>query len=503
MGETRLLDAADWTLAALLMLLGLGLRLVWFSGYGLGDDILFRHDLHTLLTTHQVPADNMAYRVTWWLPTAVTCRLFGVGEAGLLTPVIAVTTAGIGVLYAFGRMLWGRPGGVIAAALLIVTPFDFAWATMMNLDAFCSVFSALCLLFFLRALAADDPVARRRAWVAAAVSLWLAFHAKVSAVFLVPALLVIAWSRRDRIDRTARAFVGTAVLLFGISAVASYVFTGDVLAPYHVEITTQGLQGDVAIQFHRLNADTFWAYPRWLLRPDRYGHLLFGLVPQTLLVLAALGPLLGLRSAWPIFWWFAFVFLGMEFNIQRVAGVWIAGFRNLRHAHVFIYPLILLLTGYLVSLRARRPWAAAAIIALLIAVGGWQSIATARVTRVSFADRRAVCRILQTMPPKTVVSDFQIETWCGLLDMHGLAFRSDLHSFDPSERRKQIALLGDVYLVTGGGREPYFGCIDCIPLAAELDPTQWRLLAEVPGPDGATPWRAEPARIWTRAAAAP
>jgi hypothetical protein len=252
-----------------------------------------------------------------------------------------------------------------------------------------------------------------------------------------------------------------------------------------------------------LNADTFWAYPRWLLRPDRYGHLLFGLVPQTLLVLAALGPLLGLRSAWPIFWWFAFVFLGMEFNIQRVAGVWIAGFRNLRHAHVFIYPLILLLTGYLVSLRARRPWAAAAIIALLIAVGGWQSIATARVTRVSFADRRAVCRILQTMPPKTVVSDFQIETWCGLLDMHGLAFRSDLHSFDPSERRKQIALLGDVYLVTGGGREPYFGCIDCIPLAAELDPTQWRLLAEVPGPDGATPWRAEAARIWTRAAAAP
>src|SRR5262249_58850202 len=107
---------------------------------------------------------------------------------------------------------------------------------------FCSVFSALCLLFFLRALAADDPVARRRAWVAAAVSLWLAFHAKVSAVFLVPALLVIAWSRRDRIDRTARAFVGTAVLLFGISAGGGSGFTRGRLAPPPLPVSPRGAQ---------------------------------------------------------------------------------------------------------------------------------------------------------------------------------------------------------------------------------------------------------------------
>jgi hypothetical protein len=163
-----------------------------------------------------------------------------------------------------------------------------------------------------------------------------------------------------------------------------------------------------------------------------------------------------------------------------------------------VYPIVLLLAGYLVGLRARAPRVADGVLAILLGVGLWQSVATADVTRGSFADRRAVCHFLQTLPPKPVWSDFQIATWCGILDMNGWTFRSDLHSFDAKIRRDEIARIQSGYLVTGGGREPWYGCIDCIPQAAELDPSQWRLVKEFPGPRRPTVSRTEPARIWER-----
>ena len=84
-------------------------------------------------------------------------------------------------------------------------------------------------------------------------------------------------------------------------------------------------------------------------------------------------------------------------------------------------------------------------------------------------------------------------------------------------RKAQLAAATEGYLVTGGGREPYYGCWDCIPRAEEMTPGQWKLLAEFPGPearassrfwlarlleipglDVPTAWRAEPVRIWER-----
>src|SRR5437879_1196601 len=67
----------------------------------------------------------------------------------------------------------------------------------------------------------------------------------------------------------------------------------------------------------------------------------------------------------------------MEFNVQRIGDYWISGFRNVRHAHVFIYPLILLLTGYLVALWAKLGWAAAACCVALVAAA-WQSVSAAK-----------------------------------------------------------------------------------------------------------------------------
>jgi len=489
-----LLDRTDLLPMVGLMALGLVARVVWRSGWGLGDDVLYRHFIYNILNVHIIPADNTSYRVAWWFPTALACRVFGMSEVGMILPITLIDTLAIGLLYAFGKALWGREGGVIAALLVVVCPLDFAWSTMLASDFFISFFTALTFLCILRTFAHEDAAAKRRLWAAAAVALLLAYHSKVSAVLLAPPIAFICLRRWRDLGRPFLTFLGTAVVLFGVSALVAYVIAGDPLAPYHSEISFQGLQGDVAIQFHRLTENVFWLYPRWLFYPNAWGNRFYSLYPHLVVAFVLVGWLFGLRSSLDVAVWLVVVFLGMQFNMQNVNGVWVSGFRNVRHLHVVVYPMVLMLTGYLVTLHRRLPRTADVFFAALVAFSAWQSVSTATKTHVAFADRRNAVHYLMGLPQKTVYSDFQINTWASIVSWE-VPFK-ELEGFDRRKRRQEIAAIDSGYLVTGGAREPYYGCIDCIPLAEEISGPQWHLLREFPGPKEPLAWRPEPLRIW-------
>ena len=499
--QKSLLDGTDlaWMLA--LMTLGLALRLLYFSGFGLADDQIFRGNIAFILNNKTFTGDNIAYRITWLVPAALFCKIFGLTELGMILPITATAILGIGLIYAFGKALWGRQGALIATILLIVHPLDFAWSTMFTNDIPLSFFSALSILLVLRAIQQEDAAWKCRLWILAGVSLWLAFQAKISAVFLAPVIALICWTNRRRLGPQFFDFLATAGVLFGATLLMYYLFTGDLFAPYHVELRFQGLVGPEG-PAHRLTAEWFWTYVKLLFFPDRWGDFLFSVYPHLLVVLAVASWFWGIRTSPEVFWWFAFVFLGMQFNIQRAGGVWITGFRNIRHGHVFIYPLILMLTGYLVELRLRRsrlwPKLWHGLVGALLVFSAWQSVAAASKTEIAFADRRNVCQYLTTVPRKVIYSDGAIYTWCAILEVKGRPWQfKELHTFDKQQRKTEIAAITSGYLVTGGGREPIYGCFDCIPRADEiLDRQKWRLLKEFPGPEKPTPWRPEPLRLW-------
>ena len=217
----------------LVLLMAMGLRLRYFSGLGLGDDLLLRNDILTIVHNGHVNFGPNGYRFMWWIPTVLTCRLFGLGEAGFITPIAIFDALGIVLVGVFARRLWGSRAGIIAALLLAVLPLDVAWSTMLASDILLSFFSALCVFFVVRALGEDDVGRRGRAWMLAAVALWLAYHAKVSGVLLVPALAVIGWANRRALDATVFRFLGIAALLFGGSCLVFYVRHGDALAPFN------------------------------------------------------------------------------------------------------------------------------------------------------------------------------------------------------------------------------------------------------------------------------
>lgn len=491
-----LLEWADLSWMVALMAAGLGLRLLYFSGYGLDDDQIFRGNIAFFLHRKSLTGDNVSYRLTWLLPAALSCKIFGLTELGMIFPITATATLGIGLVYAFGKALWGRVGALIAALLLIVQPLDFAWSTMLTNDVPLSFFSALSIFLMLRALDHEDSAWKLRLWILAGVSLWLAYNAKISAVLLAPAIALICWRNRRRLGPQFLGFLAAVGALFGATMLVYYLFTGDPFTPYHAELRFQGLVGPEA-PAHRLTSEWFWTYVKFLFFRDRLGDFLFSVYPHLLVVLAGASWFLGIRTSRDVFWWFLLVFLGMQFNIQRAGEVWITGFRNIRHAHVFVYPLVLLLTGYLVELRLKRARLFHAVLAILLGVSGWQSVSTASKTHVAFAEMRDGCGFLATLPQKVIYSDGKLPTWCAILEIRGRKWQfRELHSWDREKRKAEIAAITSGYVVTGGGREPYYGCRDCVIRADELSPSKWRLIREFPGSAKPTPWRPEPLRIW-------
>jgi hypothetical protein len=121
--RARLLEGVDWAWMLALMAAGLVLRLLYWSGFGLIDDVLFRHFIASSLWNHGVLHDNFTYRFTWWIPTALFGRFMGLSEQSMILPITFAATLGTGVMYALGKQLFGRTGGIIAA-LLLVTPID-------------------------------------------------------------------------------------------------------------------------------------------------------------------------------------------------------------------------------------------------------------------------------------------------------------------------------------------------------------------------------------------
>src|SRR5579885_488897 len=481
--------------AVLLVTAGTTLRLAYFSGYGLGDDPNFKATIESIVSNGPViwlPKQAYTYRVTWWLPTGVACRLFGVSERALILPITAMAVLGMIVVFAFAPLLWGLAGAVIAR-LLTTYPPDSAWSTMLTNDICCSLGGALCVLAAVAALRAPPGSRRQWLWVACAANLLIVYHAKASAIVLVCPIAVAGWLARDRVTRDDWVFPIAVSILFGLAFLFAYALTGDALVPFFWEIRDGGLLNADAAEYHRL-ADSFWSFPRWLFWRDRYGHFLNGLDAIVFVVLATLSPWLGVRTDLVILAWLLVTFVSLQFQMLPRGGVWVTIFRNMRHMHVLVYPLVLLLTGYLVELRRRRPRLAHATLAGLLGFGLWQSVATANVTHVAFGDMRAAATYLARLPRKPVYADIHLVSWWQILGVPGWTFQA--LSWDPVVRRRELANVADGYAVTGGGREPYFGCNTCIARAMELDPDRWILLKEFPGPREPVAWRLEPLRIW-------
>src|SRR5438067_7298548 len=169
----------------------LGRQSYWFDGLFTVSLVRtsFSYMLFRIPRTEATP--YLYYLIAWPL-----VRVFGLHEAGLRSLSALFGTATIPVTCGVGAALGSRRVGVIAAALVCVSPFLVWYSQEARAYALLTFFAALTLLFFARAL-------RGSPWALAgwALSAALALATHYFAAFLVApeAALLLVYARPRRL----------------------------------------------------------------------------------------------------------------------------------------------------------------------------------------------------------------------------------------------------------------------------------------------------------------
>ncbi|MFE5485042.1 ArnT family glycosyltransferase [Streptomyces sp. NPDC056527] len=125
-------------------------------------------------------------------PMALSVRLFGLGSWQILLPEVLMGVATVAVLYAAVRRRFGAGAGLLAGAVLALTPVAALMFRFNNPDALLALLMTVAVYCVLRAL--EDAKSGTKWLVWAGVAFGLAFLAKTLQAFLIlpPLALVYA-----------------------------------------------------------------------------------------------------------------------------------------------------------------------------------------------------------------------------------------------------------------------------------------------------------------------
>ncbi|MFE5619163.1 ArnT family glycosyltransferase [Streptomyces sp. NPDC056524] len=125
-------------------------------------------------------------------PMALSVRVFGLGSWQILLPEVLMGVATVGVLYAAVRRRFGAGAGLIAGAVLALTPVAALMFRFNNPDALLALLMTVAVYGVLRAL--EDARTGTKWLVWAGVAFGVAFLAKTLQAFLIlpPLALVYA-----------------------------------------------------------------------------------------------------------------------------------------------------------------------------------------------------------------------------------------------------------------------------------------------------------------------
>ncbi|MEW6096775.1 MAG: glycosyltransferase family 39 protein [bacterium] len=139
------------TLLVIIVLFGLALRLIFFSGYIERDDKHYLAQAYKFSIGDFSPGDSVwTVRLGVIAPTACFFSLFGINK---LTAVLFPLLCSIGIIiliYYLGKLLFDGKVGLVASFLLSFFPLDVIFATHLYPDIPISFFITLSIFLFLK-----------------------------------------------------------------------------------------------------------------------------------------------------------------------------------------------------------------------------------------------------------------------------------------------------------------------------------------------------------------
>ena len=141
-----------YVLLLLIVLFGLFLRLIFFSGMGISDSLVYSKTANDINTGKGIDPNStltLSTRMGLIYPTALSYRLFGINDFSSVIFVLLTSISSIILIFYFGKLLFNEKIGLIAAFLMSFFPLDVVHATKLGSDIPSAFFMALGAYVFL------------------------------------------------------------------------------------------------------------------------------------------------------------------------------------------------------------------------------------------------------------------------------------------------------------------------------------------------------------------
>ena len=325
------------------VVLGLALRLAFFSGYVAGDDrgYIARAQVYASGEA-RAPYSHWGARSGVVVPTALAYAVFGVDRVSTVFVPFALSLLTIALAAALARHLFDARTGVLAAFLVAIFPMEVLFASQLFPSAFLSFLTTASLYVFVRA--ADGPSLRLAAL--AGGCLGLAYLCRITALYcLLFFALYAVWERR--IDAKYWAFAAGLGAVVALEMAAFAWLAGDPLLRFDILIAKKvGAAGGREVARGL----------QWMLEPfvrpfveQEFGAFFYLLLPVA--VLAAIRP--RARGATILLLWVIPIFLYVSYG--TISPFEYKTMRRLpRYLSPVMVPWLVLLAWYLVALARSR-----------------------------------------------------------------------------------------------------------------------------------------------------
>lgn len=139
-------------LITLIVILAIIIRIIFFSGVGLSDDLLYSYYSNQIAKGNfHFPTDHHGTRIGIVFPVGFLYYLFGISDnISVLLPFI-FSIGNIILIYFFGKLLFNKKVGLLASFLMAIFPLDVIFATKLMPDVPSAFFLGLAMYIFFSA----------------------------------------------------------------------------------------------------------------------------------------------------------------------------------------------------------------------------------------------------------------------------------------------------------------------------------------------------------------
>jgi 4-amino-4-deoxy-L-arabinose transferase-like glycosyltransferase len=351
---------------AAIVVLALGLRLMFFTGFVGSDDSVYMEAAVDLAERGRwVGQDLASSRLGFVAASAAGIKVFGLNEFGAVSVSLVASLATVVLVYLLGRLYFDERAGLLAAAIFAFYPLNIVFSTILVPETLLSCLMAAGLLAY---AAGDRPrPLSLAASVGAGALFGLAYLVKEPAVLLLGALgltWMVVLVRQRRIEKAWVAVVIGFTLIVAAEVLMRYLTTGTPFERFR--ISSQTITHGMATWQEEREQSYWYLYLRSMFVSFYQVGLLFYLLAGALLV----AWMKKRRLPTPLVVWAAVILVYLAFGSVSFTS-YVPLPKQPRYLEAITVPVILLTAGVLgplLSGRQRLPrtltWAALAVYAV-------------------------------------------------------------------------------------------------------------------------------------------